>query len=147
MPAAVRFVVSGVRSIDRKLKLLPLRTQKREMDRAIRVGLKLVQAEIRTIAPRDTGATRRAVQVRALKKSTREARQKVSDEVRIAASRPGLKKASARTGKSYFYPAIIEYKYYDFMHIAYRNARGPALRAAIGALKAGVQRQIEALKR
>jgi HK97 gp10 family phage protein len=97
-------VITGIRNIDRKLKRLEPRLGKKILRQALRAGLKIIQAEVKAQVPVKTGATRKAVQVRAVKRRKRGG---IELECRIAASSE-LKREST-TGKTVFYPAIVQY--------------------------------------
>src|SRR4051812_17863762 len=104
------------------MKLLPLKVQKKVLRPAMRDGLKLVAAEVRTQAPLgETGRTRGAVKVRALKQRRRDS---VAFEVNISGKVPGLIKPSQ--GGPVFYPAVVEYGRQDmppnpFMRRSYES--------------------------
>jgi HK97 gp10 family phage protein len=98
-------VVTGVPAIDRRLKTLEPKVQRKYVRKSIRSGLKVVAAGVKAEAPAVTGATRRAVKVRAVKQRRRGA---IEMEVRIAADETTVK-VSAGTGKRAFIPAIVEF--------------------------------------
>ena len=102
MPS-VTAVVTGHRRIDRVLKQLPLRIQKKVARQAMRAGMKLVAAEVKAEAPVDQGTLRRAVIVRVLKKQKRGS---IAMEVRI---NPAKTKKTTKSGKTYFIPALIQF--------------------------------------
>jgi Bacteriophage HK97-gp10, putative tail-component len=102
MPPA--FIITGIKAIDRKLRKLPVKVQKKVIRQSMRDGLKVMQAEVKSQIPVDTGLARSNVKVRALKKRRRD---RIAMEVRIAAA-PGLINTSG-SGKPFFYPAGIEY--------------------------------------
>ncbi len=101
MPGAV--VVTGIKEIDKKLKRLEPKVQKKVLRQSMRAGLKIVQTEMKSQIPVDKGLARKNIKVRALKRS----RKRIGMEVRVAAA-PGLVVTSA-SGKRFFYPAGIEY--------------------------------------
>jgi HK97 gp10 family phage protein len=98
-------VITGVREIDRKLRLLEPRVQKKVVRQAMRAGLKILQAEVKVQVPVRTGLTRSAVQIRALRARKRGS---VSLEVRISGKKEGLI-VERKSGKRVFYPAVVEY--------------------------------------
>ena len=136
-------IVTGIREIDRKLRQLPGRVQKKVVRQAMRAGLKVVMQEVKAQSPVDTGTTRKAVQTRAVKKKKRGA---IELEVRILAT-DMTKRTSARTGKTVFYPAIVEYGHdktpaNPFMLRAF-NAKGETARkTTLAHLLAGLNREI-----
>ena len=97
-------IITGIKEIDRKLAKLPGRIQKKVARQSMRAGLKIVQAEMKSQIPVDTGLARSNVKVRALKRS----RTRIGMEVRIKAAE-GLINQSGSSGKPFFYPAGIEY--------------------------------------
>ncbi len=101
MPPTV--VVTGIKEIDRKLKRLEPKVQKKVLRQSMRAGLKIVQTEMKSQAPVDRGITRKSVKVRALKRS----RKRIGMEVRVGAN-PDLI-AHWASGEPFFYPAGIEY--------------------------------------
>ncbi len=134
-------IITGIRDIDRRLKLLPLKVQKKVMRPAMRDGLKMVAAEVRMQAPVDTGLTESAVQVRALKQKRRDA---VALEVRISGKVPGLIKHG--TQQAVFYPAVVEYGREGvppnpFMRRAYEAKGEPARQLTIQRIREGVERE------
>lgn len=134
-------IITGVSAIDRRMKLLPLKVQKKVLRPAMRDGLKLVAAEVRMQAPVETGRTKGAVQVRALRQRRRDS---VSLEVRISGKIPGLIKQGQ--SEPVFYPAVVEYGRKDmppnpFMRRSY-EAKGEAARQlAIQRIREGVERE------
>jgi len=96
-------VVTGIKQIDRKLKQLEPKIQKKVLRQSMRAGLKEVQAEMKAQVPVDTGLMKKNVKVRALKRS----RKRIGMEVRVGAA-PGLITHWA-SGESFFYPAGVEY--------------------------------------
>ena len=97
-------IITGVKEIDRKLGRLPAAVQRKVLRRAMREGLKVVASATREDSPVLTGATRRNVKVRAVRKKRRGT---IALEVRIEAV-DQLKRESKKTGKTAFYPAIVE---------------------------------------
>lgn len=105
MPAKVKVVVTGIRSIDKRLRTLPLKVQKKVANQAIRAGMKLVATAVRQLAPVLTGVLKANVVVRA---GLKRKRGQVSIDARIDAN-DQTKKTSKKTGETVFYPAIVEY--------------------------------------
>ncbi len=136
-------VITGIREIDRRLRSLEPRLQKRVLRQAMRKGLKILAAEVKAQAPVDTGMTRSKVQVRAVKSRRRGS---IELEVRIAAV-DELKKTSAKSGQQVFYPAIIEYGRDGvppdpFVRRAFESKGGAARQVTIESLKAGIEAEI-----
>lgn len=101
MPPAI--VITGIRAIDRKLKRLPGKVQKKVVRQSMRVGLKIIQQEMKSQVPVDRGLTRQNVKVRSLKRS----RKRIAMECRVTTA-PGLV-AHWASGEPFFYPAGIEF--------------------------------------
>ena len=101
MPAAI--VITGVRQIDRKLKRLPVKVQKKVLRQSIRFGLKIIQEEMKAQVPVDRGLTRQNIKVRALKRRSN----RIGMECRVTTA-PGLV-AHWASGEPFFYPAGIEF--------------------------------------
>ncbi len=102
MPPAV--VITGIKSIDRKLRKLPAKVQKKVVRQSMRAGLKLVAQEMKAQVPVASGLTKANVKVRALKKRKRN---RIALEVRIGAAEGLI--AHWASGMPFFYPAGIEY--------------------------------------
>lgn len=60
--------IDGLEELDRRMKLYP-KTAKAALRKGTRAGAKVVQAKLKSVTPVDTGAARRAIKVRALKRS------------------------------------------------------------------------------
>lgn len=147
MAAKGLVVITGIREIDRRLKRLEPAVQKKILRKAIRSGLKLVAEEVKARAPVDKGALRKGIKVRACRRRKRGA---IELEVRIAAT-DETKRTSKKSGKTVFYPAIVEYGRNDklsgsvppnpFMRQAF-EARGEAARqVTLAALLRGVEQE------
>jgi HK97 gp10 family phage protein len=140
MPKAV--VITGIRDIDRRLRTLLPRLQKKVLRQAMRKGLKVVQAEVKAEVPVETGLTRSAVQVRAVKSKRRGS---IALEVRISGKVPGLVKTYGGDKRA-FYPAVVEYGRKGvapnpFMRRAF-TAKGEAARqVTIEDIRMGVERE------
>lgn len=141
----VKVIVTGIRDIDRRLKTLPLRVQKKVTRKAMRDGLKIIAAEMRVQVPstsgRGTGRTRAAIKVRAKKRKKRDV---IEMETLISGKIPGLIVRPKGGGKPTFYPAVIEYGRSDmppnpFGRRTY-DAKGASARdTTIQSLRAGVE--------
>ena len=130
-------VITGIRDIDRRLKSLLPRLQKKVIRQGMRAGLKLMKAEVEAQAPVETGATRSNVKVRSVRSRKRDT---ISMEVRIKAV-DELKRTSPATGKTVFYPAIVEYKHNHFMKCLSEAKREAARETTIAAIRAGIERE------
>lgn len=134
-------VITGIKSIDRKLRKLPGKVQKKVVRQSMRAGLKIVQQEMKAQVPVDKGPTKANVKVRALKKRKRD---RIALEVRVG-SAPGLIK-HWKSGEPYFYPAGIEYGDSEhqpnpFGRRSY-NAKGETARqVTMVKMKEGVERE------
>lgn len=142
MAASQFLVITGVRAIDRRLRRLAPAVQKKIVRKAMRDGLKIVAAEVKSQAPVDTGTTRSNVKVRAVK---RRRRGSIELEVRIAAT-DETKRTSATTGKTVFYPAVVEYGHEGvppdpFMRGAFEARGEEARQVTLGALLRGVEQE------
>jgi HK97 gp10 family phage protein len=136
----------GVEEVRRRLKELEPRLQKKVLRQAMRKGMKVVQRAVQANAPRPgadpyaTGATRKAVKVRAVKSKRRD---RIGIDVRIG--------AGSFVGKQ-FYAAFREFgtsrqPARPIMGPAYASA-GPAARdLARREILAGVAREVRSLAR
>jgi HK97 gp10 family phage protein len=104
MPA-VRIFITGIKRIDKRLKLLPMKLQKKIIRQAIRDGLKIVRAEMEMQVPVDTGLTKENIEIKAFKKRKTG---RVGMNVQISGKAAGLVKHT-KAGKRFFYPAVVEY--------------------------------------
>lgn len=138
-------VITGLKAIDRRLKTLEPRVQKKVVRQAMRAGLKWLKAAVEDEAPKDTGTMASKVKVRAVKSRKRGS---IELEVRIEAD-DQTKKTSAKTGKTAFYPAVVQYGSSTlppdpFMTRAF-EAKGEAARqATLGKLLEGIEREVRA---
>lgn len=149
--ARVKTIVTGIRSIDRKLAQLPYKIQGKVIRPAMRAGMKVQAEGVRAEVPVDSGLTRRSVKVRAtpkkrIAKGSRSTT--ISMEVVVVAEK-GLVKVT-KGGKRYFYPALIEFGSRDepanpFGRRAFNRRGEAARRVTLAHLKAGVDREIKAL--
>lgn len=133
--ANAAIIVTGIKDIDRRLKTLLPRLQKKVIRQGMRAGLKVIAAEVKANAPVDTGRMKKAVQVRAVKSRKRGS---IALEVRISGKVAGLIKPGRNP---VFYPAIVEYKFRQFMKRAF-NSKGEAARqVTINAIRMGIERE------
>ncbi len=138
MPGAV--VVTGIKAIDRKLKRLEPKVQRKVFRQSMRAGMKVMQAEVQSQVPVDTGLTKKNVKVRALKRK----RNRIAMEVRVAAA-PGLITHWA-SGEPFFYPAGIEFGDSDhqpnpFGRRSYSSKGEAARDVTMNQMIAGVERE------
>jgi len=95
----VRFSITGIEELDRKLKTLPMRLQKKALRQGVRAGAKVLAAAARSKVPVKSGTYKASFKVKAAKRSRRN-----KDAVR----------ANVMTGESLFkgkgfYGAFLEY--------------------------------------
>jgi HK97 gp10 family phage protein len=119
-------VVTGVKEIDRALKELEPKIQRKVLRQAMRSGMKLVMQDALMRVPVLTGLLKRNIKLRAMKRS----RNRVGLLVQIK-SDPGFVKMS-KAGVRYFTPAAVEFGHgtvppHPFMRPAY-DLRGPEAR-------------------
>lgn len=129
-------VITGVASVDRRLKSLIPRLQKKVIRKAMRDGLKVIKQETKAQSPIETGETKRNVSVRALKKRKRNL---IAMEVRIKAV-DSLKRTT-KSGEVYFYPALVEYEPDPFMKRAYDTKGRSARNETMKQIHLGIDRE------
>lgn len=154
MPVNSRsIVITGIKEVDRALKRLAPAVQKKVVRQAMKRGLQVLASEVKAQAPSDTGATRASVKVRAVKSRRRGSIQlevrigdPVSKDPNKAKAPDALKRTSGKTGKTVFYPAVVQYGSEDreadpFMTRAF-DAKGEIARTVtMNALRQGVERE------
>lgn len=123
---AASVVVTGVKEIDRKLKILEPSIQKKVLRQAMRSGMKIVLQEALLRVPVLTGLLKRNIKLRAMKRK----RNRIGLLVQVK-SDPGFVKPS-KAGVKYWYPASVEFGHgtvppHPFMRPAY-DTQGPAAR-------------------
>lgn len=138
-------IITGIKAIDKKLKLLAPKVQKKVVRQAMRKGLKIVQAEVKAQVPVDTGTAKKAVKVRATR---RRKRGTIELEVVIKAVQGETIKTGSG-GERWFYPAIVEYGHAKtapnpFMRRAYEASGEPARQVTMRSLLEGVEREARA---
>jgi HK97 gp10 family phage protein len=134
-------IITGIRDIDRKLKRLAPAVQKKVVRKAMRAGLKVQATEVRSQVPVDTGLTKSAVKVRAVK---RKKRGTIELEVLISGKVPGLIVTPASGAKPVFYPAVVEYGTSErppnpFMRRAYESKGEAAKLVTLQVLRDGIE--------
>lgn len=133
-------IVTGIKQIDRKLRTLEPRVQKKVVRQAIRKGLKLIQSDVKANAPVKYGITKANVQTRAVKKRQRG---NIEIEVKIGGNDDRLYKIQA-DGTKVFYPAIVEYKHDPFMRRSFDNKGEAARQVTLQALMQGIMKEVRA---
>lgn len=147
MAKAPIIAISGDRRVLAKLKRLPRKVQGKVLRRAMRDGMKIVQARVKVEAPVDKGVLRRNVKVRALKRK----RGRIGIEVRVKPG-PETKKISvSRKGKrkSVFYPAVVQFGRKGvppdpFMTRAFSSSGETARDRTMQSILDGINREVEA---
>ena len=135
MPVSVKF---DVRKLNRKLKQLESKIEKKLVRQALRAGAKVVAEEAKQLAPVDTGELKSKIKVWALKRS----RKRIG--VLVGTS------AKEYTGDQ-FYAAFVEYGTKDqpakpFLGPA-AEAKGPEAAAVVEkTLAEGIEREIDKLR-
>lgn len=119
-------VVTGIKEIDRALKELEPKIQRKVLRQAMRSGMKLVLQDALMRVPVLTGLLKKNIKLRAMKRKRN--RQGLQVQVR---SDEGLVKVS-KAGTRYFIPAAVEFGHgtvppHPFMRPAY-DLRGPEAR-------------------
>lgn len=138
--------ITGIKDIDRRLKMLGPRIAKKVVRKAIRDGMKVMASEVKSRAPVDKGIMRSAVKVRAVKSRKRG---DIAIETTISGKVAALVKFT-KAGKRVFYPAAVEYgrrheSPNPFMRRAFA-AKGEAVRnAAIQQIREGVEEEVTKL--
>lgn len=142
-----RGVITGLKQVDRALKQLPDRVAKKVIRQAMRASMRPVKAAVVANAPVESGATKRAVKLRAAKSRKKG---KIAIEVRIG--------AGDYQGDQY-YAAFQEYGWRPgkrggprgapvpgkhFMLHAFESTSASAKDAAISAILTGVEREVKA---
>jgi hypothetical protein len=131
-------IITGIKDIDRKLRTLEPRIQKKVVRSSMRKGLKLIAAEVKSQVPVLSGLTKSAVKTRAVKKRRRGS---IELEVLVDGKVPGLIKPSAKG--PVFYPAIVEYKMDPFMRRSF-TAKGEAARqVTLESLRNGIEQEVK----
>lgn len=143
------FTILGRKPIDRAFEQLPERLARKVVRQAMRKAMKPVAAQVKANAPVDTGATRRAVKVRAARRT----RKGFGVNVQVG---EGDYKGDT------FPAAMVEYGTADrrkkstgqhvgrvkarrFLHRAYRQKKDEARRIADREISAGIGRELAAL--
>lgn len=129
-------IVTGIDEIDRRLKDLEPKLQRKVIRQAMREGMKLVRDEAKRNAPVRTGMLRRAIKVRG---ATKPRRGVVQVEVRVG--------EGDFKGKT-FYAAFVEYGSKDapgrhYMLNSYVHAGPQAKQAAIAAILRGIDQIVK----
>lgn len=133
-------VITGVKQIDRRLKNLEPKIQRKVIRQSMRKGMKPVLALAREIAPELTGLMKSNIKLRAGKRK----RGRISIEVRVD-SAEGLTKTTS-SGEKVFYPAVVEWGDKDtpphpFMRPAYDQGGPTAKNTAMHEILEGTLRE------
>jgi HK97 gp10 family phage protein len=142
------FTITGLPSLDRKLKALEPRVAKKVVRQALRKGAKRVQARVKQLAPKGpTGQTRKAVKVRAFKRSRKGT---IGVKVQIGkgdyqgtefyASFAEFGSKRSGTGHKGQRRAIGQ-RAQHFMERAYDLEKEPVKRDIIAEIRAGIERE------
>lgn len=134
--ATTKTIVTGISKIDRKLRQLPWKVQRKVVSQSIREGLKVIAAEVKSSAPRRTGTMAGAVKVRKVKTKKRDS---VMLETRISGGVSGLVK-NQPSGR-WFYPALVEYLHDNFMHRSFRMTARAERDHVMQLILAGIERE------
>lgn len=128
-------IITGVPEIDRKLRTLEPRLQKKVVRQAMRAGMKLVESAARALAPRDSGQLAAGIKTRA----ARARRGTITIEVRV-----GEGDFKGET----FYGGFQEYgtkhqPAHAFMKPAFETKGEAARDATLSELLAGILREAQ----
>ena len=156
--------IEGANQLLKKLERLPAKCQRKVYSQAVRAGGKVVLDAAKAKAPVDTGTLRRSL---VLRTTPRKKRGEISYSVFPSTKKePGLigktkaemvgSRGGGRTsrggrrgghkGADYYYPAALEYgtsrmSAKPFMRPAWDSTRGRALKAILGRLRIGIERE------
>lgn len=139
-------VITGLKEIDRRLARLEPRVQRKVVRKAMRSGMKVITVAVKALAPVLSGGMRSQVKTRAAKSRRRG---EITVESRIEAN-DATKRTSPKTGKTVFYPAIVEYgrdnaQANDFMARAYGEHGETARNTALRELRRGIETEARGL--
>lgn len=135
-------VITGIPAIDKRLRMLPIKVQKKVLRQSMRAGLKVMATEVRNQAPVLSGKTRAGVKVRALRKKRRSS---IALEVRIFGLQSDTIKTSA-AGQPAFWPALEEFGDRNhppnpFMRRSFEAKGQTSLTITTDAILAGVKKE------
>jgi cell division protein YceG involved in septum cleavage len=139
----------GQAELTRRLNALPEKVMKKVLSPAVRAGAKAIAEGVKQYMPTDSGAARRAITVRAAKRSRKKQVKSLvlfkTDKVRAAS-----RKKSAPEG--FFYPAVLEYGSRKLgrmpvapMRRGGQSRRDEADRAITDTIRQGIRREAAAL--
>jgi Bacteriophage HK97-gp10, putative tail-component len=132
-------VITGIKAIDRKLRRLEPRVQRKVVRQSMRAGLKPMQAEVKSEVPVESGLTRSAVVVRSNRSRRRGV---ISLAVRISGKKAGLVKTT-KAGRRVFYPAVVEYKHDAFMRRSFDSKGKTSRDVAMDRIRRGVDEEVK----
>ncbi|QDV34011.1 HK97-gp10 family putative phage morphogenesis protein [Tautonia plasticadhaerens] len=146
---SVRVVVTGHKAIDRKLRKLEPKIQRKLARKATREGLRPILDEVIASAPEDTGFLRDHVKLRAVRKKRRGeiALHVIIPSIPFKAAFGDSKTPKANGSKTtYFYPSIIEYGSRDrppdpWVRRAFERLQGKGRQTMIDELWGAIERE------
>jgi len=135
-------VVTGITEIDKKLKTLEPRLQKKVIRQSMRSGMKLVLQDAVQRVPFLSGLLKRNIKLRAMKRK----RNRIGLLVEVK-SDPGFYKHYGQ-GQVAWYPASVEYGHgtvppHPFMRPAFDTKGGSAKEKTLHELLEGINREVE----
>ena len=157
MADGVTMNLTGMDNLQKTLRTLEKKVERKIVRTAVRSGAKIIQAEAKAVAPYKTGILRRSISVRARKKrkkaefsmnvlfDTRKYPQLVSFSVGSSSNL----KTRKLTGKRYFYPAALEFgtttrpniKTKGWFRKAWDRRKQASLAVVLQSMKNGVERE------
>jgi HK97 gp10 family phage protein len=137
----VKIIVTGIPEIDRRLRTLPYRVQRKVVMQSMRKGMKIVLSEAKKQVPVDSGLTKANIKLRVFKFRKRDEQ---GLQVSVM-SNPGFIRVT-KAGIRYWYPAIVEFgaknrKANPFLRRTYTSMGPMARNIAMIALRDGVIRE------
>lgn len=124
--------VKGAKELERKLKKFPAKVAKKVIRKSLRAGSKIILAKTKSMAPKDSGALKKSMVIRAGKRNRRGTIGIL--QLFNTAKYPQLITTS-KSGKRAFYPAAIEYG-----RAAPGDAGGPKVVAGKSFIRQGFKR-------
>lgn len=133
--------ITGADDIVSKLASLPLAVQRRVVVPALQAGASYIEGYMESAAPVDTGTMRSNIGIRPGRRRRKGRSDRFTLDVGIVAS-ADTKRVSG--GKTYFYPALVEYFDDNFMFQTFDAAGEDAGLITLGHIVAGVNDEIKA---